>query len=94
VWWTVILGWLVIGALAGWLVGLMTGAGTRQAWLADIVAGLLGAIAGGWLYSIVAGVDLTAGFATVTLAAAAGGAVVLLAAASIVSRGRLARRGS
>jgi uncharacterized membrane protein YeaQ/YmgE (transglycosylase-associated protein family) len=92
-WWTVV-GWLVIGALAGWLVGLVTGAETRQVWLTDIVAGLLGAIAGGWLYSFAAGVDLTAGFATMTLAAAAGGAVVLLAAALIVSRGRLARRGS
>jgi uncharacterized membrane protein YeaQ/YmgE (transglycosylase-associated protein family) len=44
-----ILGWLVVGLIAGWLAGkVMSGAG--YGFIGDIVTGLIGAVIGGFLF--------------------------------------------
>ncbi|WP_175866716.1 GlsB/YeaQ/YmgE family stress response membrane protein [Burkholderia contaminans] len=40
--------WLVIGAIAGWLAGVLVKGGGFGL-LVDIVVGILGAVIGGWL---------------------------------------------
>ena len=54
-----ILAWLIIGAVAGWLAGLvMKGSGFGL--LVDIVVGIVGAFIGGWLSGLL-GISLGGG---------------------------------
>jgi uncharacterized membrane protein YeaQ/YmgE (transglycosylase-associated protein family) len=43
--------WLIIGAIAGWLAGLMMRGGGFGV-LGNIVVGIVGALIGGWLFGI------------------------------------------
>lgn len=44
-----ILIWIVIGAVAGWLAGLVMKSAGPYGLIGDIVLGILGAVVGGWL---------------------------------------------
>lgn len=41
--------WLVIGGLAGWQASVLMGTDARQDMTLNIVAGIVGAVLGGWL---------------------------------------------
>lgn len=73
-----IIGWLIIGAIAGWLASLIAGTNAQQGWLLNIIVGIVGAFIGGFLYSLLTGVQFMAGFDLVTLVVAIVGAIVLL----------------
>jgi uncharacterized membrane protein YeaQ/YmgE (transglycosylase-associated protein family) len=47
-----ILGWIVIGIVAGWLTGLIM-KGSGFGWLMDMVIGLIGAVIGGAIFRAV-----------------------------------------
>jgi len=49
-----IIGWIIIGIIAGWLAGLVVG-GSGFGVLGDMVVGLIGAVIGGWVMSAVLG---------------------------------------
>lgn len=44
-----VLGWLILGLLAGGLSGLVVGVRSVEGCLPTIVVGILGAVVGGWL---------------------------------------------
>jgi uncharacterized membrane protein YeaQ/YmgE (transglycosylase-associated protein family) len=44
-----IIGWLIIGALAGWIGSKLMGTDGRQGGLANIVIGVMGALLGGFV---------------------------------------------
>jgi uncharacterized membrane protein YeaQ/YmgE (transglycosylase-associated protein family) len=44
-----IIGWLIIGALAGWIGSKIMGTNARQGGLANIVVGIIGALVGGFV---------------------------------------------
>jgi len=46
-----ILGWIIIGIVAGWLTGKIM-RGTGYGWLLDMVVGLIGAVVGGALFHV------------------------------------------
>ena len=73
-----IIGWLIIGGLAGWIASMIAGTNAQQGWLMNIVVGILGAFIGGFLFSLLTGADFMGGFNVVTLVVATLGAVVLL----------------
>ena len=79
-----ILLWIALGALAGWLAGLIMG-GERRGWLGNILIGVLGAAVGGFVASLVGwgGVD---GFNLYSLLVAVGGACLLLWIYNMVQR--------
>ena len=70
-----ILLWLVLGALAGWIASLIMG--TREGIIMDIVIGILGALAGGFIMSFF-GESGVNGFNLYSIIVAVLGAVVLL----------------
>jgi uncharacterized membrane protein YeaQ/YmgE (transglycosylase-associated protein family) len=71
---TSLLIFLAIGAVAGWLAGLLTkGAGFGL--LGNIVVGIIGALVGGWLFGVL---GITAGGLIGAILMATAGAVVLL----------------
>ncbi len=44
-----IVGWIVVGVIAGWLSGLVVPGGERQGCLANMLIGILGGLVGGYL---------------------------------------------
>lgn len=70
-----ILGWIIVGAIAGWLASVITGTSRRQGCLMDIVVGVIGGLVGGFLFGLV-GIRTEGVFAS--LIAAIVGAVILL----------------
>jgi uncharacterized membrane protein YeaQ/YmgE (transglycosylase-associated protein family) len=46
-----ILGWIILGGLAGWIASLLTG--TREGCIANIIVGIIGALIGGFLFSLI-----------------------------------------
>ena len=73
---THVLVWLVIGALAGWLAGLVVRGGGFGL-IGDIVVGIIGAVVAGYLLPRL-GVSLGSGFVAAVLSAAIGAIVVLV----------------
>ena len=82
-----IIGWLIIGGLAGWVAGkLVRGSGSGI--LINVVVGIVGAVLGGWLASAIFDVNISSGFNVQTLAVAVVGAVILLGIANALGVGR------
>ncbi|KGD15557.1 transglycosylase associated family protein [Burkholderia pseudomallei] len=67
--------WLIIGAIAGWLAGLLVKGGGFGL-LVDIIVGIVGAVIGGWLAGIL-GIHIGGGFISSVIVAVIG-AVILL----------------
>ncbi len=42
--------WIILGAVAGWLASLIMGSNRSQGLLMDIIAGIVGAVVGGWIF--------------------------------------------
>jgi uncharacterized membrane protein YeaQ/YmgE (transglycosylase-associated protein family) len=75
--------WLVVGAVAGWLAGVIVKGGGFGL-LGDIVIGIIGAFIGGWLLPKL-GIHIATGLVGI-IAAATVGAVVLLLVLRLVRR--------
>ncbi|QHI72402.1 GlsB/YeaQ/YmgE family stress response membrane protein [Aminipila terrae] len=72
-----IVGWIVIGALAGWIASMVTGNNRQMGAFMNILVGIIGGLAGGLVMNLVGGVGIT-GFNLWSLAVACIGAIVLL----------------
>ncbi|KAF3999984.1 GlsB/YeaQ/YmgE family stress response membrane protein [Glaciimonas immobilis] len=78
-----ILAWLIIGAIAGWLAGVLVKGGGFGV-LVDILVGIVGAFIGGWLAGLLGvgvGGSMVASIITATI-----GAIVLLVILRLVKR--------
>jgi uncharacterized membrane protein YeaQ/YmgE (transglycosylase-associated protein family) len=69
--------WIVFGALAGWIASMIVGTDERQGALGNIVVGILGALLGGFVFSLFGGEGVT-GFNLYSLFVAIVGASLLL----------------
>jgi len=74
------IGYIIIGALAGWIAGMIMK--TKEGLVMDIVIGIVGALIGGFLLSFV--VDTAAGGWWFTLFTAVLGSVILLGLVRVV----------
>ena len=70
-----IVAWLIIGAVAGWLAGLLVKGGGFGL-LVDVLVGIVGAVIGGWLATML-GIGIGSGFIGSVIVAVIG-AVILL----------------
>ena len=68
--------WLLIGAVAGWLAGIVVKGGGFGL-PGDIIVGIVGAFIGGWLFGQL-GIFVGAGIIGVILSATVGAVVLLL----------------
>lgn len=84
------IGMIVIGLLAGWLTGLLMKGGGYGI-IGDLVLGLIGSVVGGWVTSLLLGVDLTSGFNLTTLLVSIIGAVVVVAIFRLITRRSVTR---
>ncbi len=81
-----IVGWIILGLIAGWLAGLIMRGGGYGI-IGDIILGIIGALVGGFISSALLGVDVT-GFNVTSLVIAVVGAIIVIAIARAVSPGR------
>lgn len=68
--------WLIIGAIAGWLAGVLVKGGGFGL-LVDILVGIVGAFIGGWLAGLL-GIGVGGGIAASIVTATIGAVVLLL----------------
>jgi uncharacterized membrane protein YeaQ/YmgE (transglycosylase-associated protein family) len=81
-----LVGWLVLGLIAGWLAGKIA-RGRGFGCVTDIVLGLIGGVLGGWLFTKLGIGGDTSSF-IYSLAAATVGAIIIVAIAHLFSGGQ------
>lgn len=79
-----IIAWLIIGAIAGWLAGLLVKGGGFGL-IVDIIVGIVGAFIGGWLAGVLH-ISLGSGWIGSIITAVIG-AVILLFVVRLIRRG-------
>ncbi len=72
-----IIGWLIIGALAGWIASKITGNDKQMGAGKNIIVGIIGGFIGGLAMNLIGGAGIT-GFNLWSLLVAVVGAVILL----------------
>ncbi|MDB5265917.1 MAG: Transglycosylase-associated protein [Parcubacteria group bacterium] len=75
--------WIVFGAIAGWIASMIVK--SNQGLLIDIIVGIVGALIGGWIMSLL-GYGGVSGFNIYSLLVAILGAVVLLVIVKAIRR--------
>ncbi|MBN9488044.1 MAG: GlsB/YeaQ/YmgE family stress response membrane protein [Alphaproteobacteria bacterium] len=68
--------WLVIGAIAGWLAGLLVKGGGFGL-IGDIVVGIIGGFIGGWLAGVL-GITIGSGMIASIITAVIGAVILLV----------------
>jgi uncharacterized membrane protein YeaQ/YmgE (transglycosylase-associated protein family) len=81
-----ILGWILLGLIAGWLAGILV-KGSGYGIIGDVILGILGALVGGWIGSRLMGLDVT-GFNLESLVVAVLGAIVVIFIARLIAGSR------
>jgi len=72
-----IIGWIILGGLAGWIASMIAGTNREQGLLGNIIVGIIGAFVGGFIFNLFGGVGVT-GFNLWSFIVALVGAVILL----------------
>jgi uncharacterized membrane protein YeaQ/YmgE (transglycosylase-associated protein family) len=68
--------WLIIGAIAGWLAGLLVKGG-GYGLIGDIIVGIVGALIGGWLAGAL-GISIGSGLVASIITAVIGAVILLV----------------
>ena len=81
-----LLGWIILGGIAGWIAKSATGVGNERGCLFNIVIGVLGSVVGGLVFSWL-GEESVTGFNLWSLFVATVGAVLFLWIARLLGVG-------
>ena len=73
-----IIAWLIVGAIAGWLAGLLVRGDESLGVIGHIVLGIVGALVGGFIAGLITGGDYITGINLTTILVAVIGAVVVV----------------
>lgn len=79
-----IIAWIVLGGIAGWLASIVMKRNSQMGLITNIIAGIVGAVVGGWVFSLFGGSGVT-GFNLPSLLVAFVGAVIVLAIVNLVT---------
>ena len=89
-----ILSWLIVGAIAGWLAGLLVKGDEGMGVIMHIVLGIVGALIGGFIAGLITGGgDYVTGINITTIVVATIGAVIAVVAYSALTGRTRAGRG-
>lgn len=74
-----IIAWVVIGGLAGWLASIIMKTNAQMGFVANVAAGVVGALVGGWLVGLLFDIEVDPnGFSIPSLLTAVLGAVIVI----------------
>jgi uncharacterized membrane protein YeaQ/YmgE (transglycosylase-associated protein family) len=79
-----ILAWIIVGAIAGWLAGLLVRGDEGLGIIGHIVLGIVGAIVGGFLAGVLTGNDYTTGINIPSILVAVIGAVLVVVVVDMI----------
>lgn len=82
-----IIGWIVIGGLAGWIASMLTGNNKQMGAGLNILVGIIGGFIGGIVMNLIGGYGVT-GFNVWSLLVATAGAVILLLITNALTRNK------
>ncbi len=82
-----IIGWIILGGLAGWVASKIVGTDGNQGLLGNIIAGIIGGVVGGFVFGLLGGPGVT-GFNIWSFIVALVGAVIVLFIWRAISGGR------
>ncbi len=85
-----VVGWILIGGVAGWLGSKIIGTDAQMGIVLNVVVGIIGGLVGGFLLRGL-GVNVSGGGLLFSFLTCLLGAVVLLAILKLVTRGRMSR---
>ena len=80
-----IIGWIVLGALAGWIASMFTGNNRRMGLAANIIVGIIGSSVGGFVFSLLGGHGVT-GLNLWSLIVSVVGSVILLTVVNAIRK--------
>ena len=80
-----IIGWIIIGGLAGWIASKIMNTDAQQGIILNIVVGIIGAVIGGWLLSL-ANLDGNNGLIVSFLTALLGACLLLFVVKAVTQR--------
>ncbi|SDR69810.1 GlsB/YeaQ/YmgE family stress response membrane protein [Agrococcus carbonis] len=83
-----ILGWIVLGLLAGAIAKLILPGRQGGGWIMTLILGVVGALLGGWLGSLLFNAPLEDFFSIQTWLLAIGGSIIVLLIWGLVTRNR------
>lgn len=72
-----IIGWIILGGLAGWVASMIAGTNARQGFLGNIIVGIIGAFVGGFIVSLFGASGVT-GFNLWSFVVAVLGAIITI----------------
>jgi uncharacterized membrane protein YeaQ/YmgE (transglycosylase-associated protein family) len=72
-----VIGWIVVGGLAGWISAALIGARTARGCLPNLVIGVVGGLIGGWVATAL-GFSTAQGFIAAVIVAVFGSLIVRL----------------
>ncbi|MGN6485860.1 MAG: GlsB/YeaQ/YmgE family stress response membrane protein [Thermomicrobiales bacterium] len=72
-----VIGWIVLGGIAGWLASLTNGTDRNHGWIGNIILGIVGAMVGGFLFNLATGSDNAIHFSIGSLIIAVIGALIV-----------------
>ncbi len=87
-----IIGWIVLGGLAGWVASMIVGRDQQQGIFGNILAGIIGGVVGGFIFNLAGGAGVT-GFNLWSFVVAVVGAVIVLMIWRAITGGRSRRAG-
>lgn len=79
-----LLSWIIVGALAGWIAGLIM-KGSGSGFIMNMIIGIVGALIGGFIMNLAGGVGVT-GFNVWSLVVSIIGSIILLAIFGVARR--------
>ena len=77
---------IVVGLIAGWLASMIMK--TNTGLLTELILGVIGAIVGGWIASLLTGVDMVTGINVTSILVALLGAILVIAIYRFFRRAR------
>jgi uncharacterized membrane protein YeaQ/YmgE (transglycosylase-associated protein family) len=75
---------IVVGLIAGWLASIIMK--TKTSLLAELVLGVIGAVVGGWITSLLLGVNLVGAINLTSILVALLGAIIVIAIYRFIKR--------
>jgi uncharacterized membrane protein YeaQ/YmgE (transglycosylase-associated protein family) len=88
-----IIAWIVLGAIAGWLAGLLVKGDEGLGIIGHILLGIVGAVVGGFLAGLLLGTNPVDGLDIASIVTAVIGAVIVVVVVSAITGNRRVGQG-